>query len=183
MGRIVFLHSVDCVPRRETFCRCRRQQQMLRNTSGKAASEAPSLGVLRWGTVLGKEVSMWGAGLMEREPGLKGQKGGESTEASRMQVCLWKQPSQKSPACESFFFSVISISSTFFFRSLCQSPSDSHFGSYLTRGKRGMRIMTIHQLSGPRVSPCPGQSEDPPCLGTTALPQPLSLKDFSNPRT
>ena len=52
---------------------------------------------------------------MEREPGLKGQKGGESTEACKMQICLWKQPSQKSPACESFFFSVISISSTFFF--------------------------------------------------------------------
>lgn len=53
---------------------------------------------------------------MEREPGLKGQKGGESTEARKMQVCLWKQPSQKSHVCESFFFSVISISSTFFFQ-------------------------------------------------------------------
>lgn len=60
---------------------------MLRNASGKAASEVPSLGVLRWGTVMGKEVSMWGAAVMEREPELKGQKGGESTEASRMQVC------------------------------------------------------------------------------------------------
>ena len=180
----MFLNSVSCVPHRDTFCRCRRQQQMLRNASGKAASEAPSLGVLRWGTVLGKKVSMWGAGVMEREPELKGQKGGESREASRMQVCLWKQPSQKSSACESFFFSVISISSTFFFlRSLCQRPSDSHFGSYLARGKRGMRIITRHQFSGPRVSPCPGQSEDPPCLGTTALPQRLSSKDFSNPGT
>lgn len=121
---------------------------------------------------------------MEREPGLKGQKGGESTEACKMQICLWKQPSQKSPACESFFFSVISISSTFFFfRSLCQRPSDSYFGSYLTRGKRGIRIMTRHQESGPQVSPCPGQSEDLPCPGTTALPQQSSSKDFSNQGT
>ena len=118
---------------------------------------------------------------MEREPGLKGQKAGESTEARKMQVCLWKQPSQKLPACELFFFSVISISSTFFFpRSLCQRPSDSHFGSYLTRGKRGIRILTRHQESGPWVSLCPARSEDLPCLGTTALPQQSSSKDFSN---
>lgn len=53
---------------------------------------------------------------MEREPGLKGQKGGESTEACKMQICLWKQPSQKSPACESFFFSYQHLFYIFFFQ-------------------------------------------------------------------
>lgn len=50
---------------------------MLRNTSGKAASEAPSLGLLRWGAVLGKEVSMWGSrsdGARARAEGAEGRR-------------------------------------------------------------------------------------------------------------
>ena len=48
-----------------------------KHTFGKAVSEAPSLGLLRWETVLGKVVA-WGGqgvGVMEGEPSLKGQRG------------------------------------------------------------------------------------------------------------
>lgn len=46
-------------------------------------------------------------------------------------------------------------------RSLCQRPSDSHFSSYLTRGTRGIRILTRHQESGPWISLCPARVKVP----------------------